>query len=390
MTKPGKLDKDSMKKNNMELIFTEIYQAGACTRPQLARQSGMSIVSVSRITDRLMELGLIREVESPRQDYVGRPPKLLEVASEKLLFPCASLDNRGGAVGIVDARGHTLCKREMKVREAPFQAEDYLNEIGTEMKSLLSQHKEEKIFPVLAIAVPGIVEPESGQVLFSAQLQGENIDVAGILRKASGISHVVVENDVKALALAENLYGDLKGFSNAVILSLGSGIGAAAIINHAVYRGQNNMAGEIGHIVIAPGGKLCECGKIGCLQTNITDGAILKEAHAVYPDITLEQFFACCQTEPWAIRLMDKTLDYIFLAMNLLSNTYAPEAIMLCGSLITGNSVLASLIESNYAKRLRQGLDNPFQLKFTRLGKDYMLAGAGTAAFYYAVGRMIQ
>ena len=70
------------------------------------------------------------------------------------------------------------------------------------------------------------------------------------------------DEEAKAAALAEYQFGGLDGCRNLVVLSIGSGIGAAAIVDGELYRGRNNMAGEIGHITINPAGKVCVCGKV--------------------------------------------------------------------------------------------------------------------------------
>ena len=140
----------------------------------------------------------------------------------------------------------------------------------------------------------------------------------------------LVENDIKAVAVAEMYFGDSRAFSDLVVLNVGDGIGAAVIINNEIYRGQNNIAGEIGHIVMNQVGRLCECGQIGCLQTDIAEWAILQEATGIRSDFTIEEVFSSyIDREEWALKLVTKVVTGISLAINLVAMTYSPKVIIL-------------------------------------------------------------
>ena len=116
-----------------------------------------------------------------------------------------------------------------------------------------------------------------------------------------------------------------------VVLSIGDGIGAAVILNGEIYRGREIMAGEIGHIYLNPAGKICECGKVGCLSTHLSQRTILAEARTVYPNIDMKGLFDYFQRgDSFAVALITQVVEYTSIAINLLANTYAPEVVLLC------------------------------------------------------------
>jgi predicted NBD/HSP70 family sugar kinase len=92
------------------------------------------------------------------------------------------------------------------------------------------------------------------------------VSLGTLLEAATGY-RTLVEHDVKALALDEQFFGLGQGVSSFAVVTAGQGIGAGLVIEHELWRGRSGTAGELGHMVIDPAGKPCECGKRGCLET---------------------------------------------------------------------------------------------------------------------------
>lgn len=127
----------------------------------------------------------------------------------------------------------------------------------------------------IGLGIPGLVDPERGIGIASVNLQWENVLVKDEIQKRVGIP-CVIENDVKAAALGELRYGESKGLRDIVYLNIGTGVAAAIILNGKIFRGQNDMAGEIGHAVVDIHGPKCKCGGQGCLEAIVSGPAIIK------------------------------------------------------------------------------------------------------------------
>ncbi|MGB8454618.1 MAG: ROK family protein [Anaerocolumna sp.] len=187
------------------------------------------------------------------------------------------------------------------------------------------------------------------------------------------------------------MIGIAKNSTNTVVLYIGSGIGASAVINHQIHRGAFNPAGEIGHICINPTGSMCECGRRGYLQTYIADWAILKDAQAVKPDATLDDVFNSYQSgEAWAVNLIDCVVNYVSITISILANTYAPDEIILCGRLIDKYEILKEIIFENYKSQLNDYLLDSFELKTSEFGSEGTVIGAGTIAFYHLMDEIFE
>jgi glucokinase len=118
----------------------------------------------------------------------------------------------------------------------------------------------------VGVAVPGLVDPAAGVLRYSGNLDLRDLPVATVVGETVPLP-VVVENDVRAAAWGEWLWGAGQGASHPLYLSAGTGIAAAVIIDGHLYRGATAAAGELGHAPVVPDGDTCRCGRRGCLET---------------------------------------------------------------------------------------------------------------------------
>jgi glucokinase len=134
----------------------------------------------------------------------------------------------------------------------------------------------------LGIGVPGLLDRTRGVVITSPNLPGfDGLDVKAGLARRTGLplSRVHVENDANAAAVGELWLGAGRGERDALVVTLGTGIGGGLILNGALYAGAG-MAGEVGHIVVDPEGPPCGCGKRGCVETLASATAAKRRALA--------------------------------------------------------------------------------------------------------------
>ena len=135
---------------------------------------------------------------------------------------------------------------------------DYSVKIAGQVQQFLKECKTEKDILGIGIAIPGIIDQNEKTVLKSHALQVENYSLR-FLEQALGFP-VYFENDANSAMLAE----DTQKYNNAIYLSLNHTLGGAFCIDGKLFRGQNQKAGEFGHMILIPGGDRCYCGKQGC------------------------------------------------------------------------------------------------------------------------------
>ncbi|HEY6407559.1 MAG TPA: ROK family protein [Ktedonobacteraceae bacterium] len=216
--------------------------------------------------------------------------------------------------------------------------------------------------PIVAIGIgaAGQIDRTAGIVVEAPNLGVKDMHLAEILNKQFG-KPVRVGNDVEVAALGEYIYGSGRGFNNFVCVFVGTGIGAGIVQNGRMYTGTSGTAGEVGHMIIQAGGRVCGCGCRGCLEayasrTAITkaimaeihhgrhsvladDAALqLKEGDAIIRSGLLAQ--AIAQGDSLVMEIVTEAADYLGYGLGSIMNLYNPEAIILGGGVIEAIDLL--------------------------------------------------
>lgn len=250
------------------MAILAMLRHGPASRATIARELDLSPATVSQITKRLLSQGVIELREFARSDG-GRPGQLLglvggaahaigvKLAADHLVLVDVGLD--GAALTTHEARYNAL-------------APDAIPRLVAEIESFRATGSG-KLLGV-GIGVPGVVErPDVGEV-DAAVLGWSRLPVGDYLRKALA-TPVLIENDVKALAIAEHLYGRGREHESFVVVTVGRGVGFACFADGMLNRGAHGGAGEIGHVVVVPDGAPCACGRTGCLEAYVGSGGLI-------------------------------------------------------------------------------------------------------------------
>jgi glucokinase len=182
-----------------------------------------------------------------------------------------------GATKIASARvtreGKILARRETQTR-VERGADAVIHDLANEITALAEDDAGE--IRGAGIGVPGLVNPDFGVVIRAVNMRWQNIPLAERLRAALGRAMPVwVDNDVRAALRGEALFGAGRECADFVLLTIGSGLGSAAMVNGQVVRGARHFASEAGHFVIDPQGRACSCGLRGCAETVLSgDGLV--------------------------------------------------------------------------------------------------------------------
>lgn len=127
----------------------------------------------------------------------------------------------------------------------------------------------------VGIAAPGIIDAKAGQVLHACNLPFEHYPICAELAARLGHSNVRIENDANAAAWGEAIAGSARGTRSSIIITLGTGVGGGIVIDGKIFSGFNFAGGELGHMVIQVGGRLCGCGRHGCWEAYSSATALI-------------------------------------------------------------------------------------------------------------------
>ncbi len=213
----------------------------------------------------------------------------------------------------------------------------------------------------IGVGIPGLVDADAGRVLHAVNLGVESLDVGPQVRALLN-APCHVENDVKAAALgAAALHGDREPMA---YLNIGTGVAAGIVIDGRIWRGARGTAGEVGHLVVDPGGRLCGCGQRGCIETLCGGGAIARAwaRGGAFP--VRDVLDAADAGEEAAIALRDDLARGVSAAVRALVLSVDVERVVIGGGL----TALADRIEPRIRQALRDdAAESPFLLS---LGLD--------------------
>ncbi|WP_422657894.1 ROK family transcriptional regulator [Paenibacillus sp. EC2-1] len=375
-----KHDQDFMRLQNKKTVYEMIKVRSPISRALIAKITGMSPTTVSRIVGELSEQGYVTEFELV-SNGLGRKAAMLKLVDTSVLSVGIELDKHQYRIGIVDVNGVLLYSR-VRERLPEESAEETLNNIARVLQGMIdSEGVNSTRIAGIGIGLPGIVDDERGEVVFSVQLGWRKVNIVQQLKALTGYE-VAVDNELKLKALAEHVKGAAAGSKRTVLLGFGTGVGSALIIEGEIYRGESNSAGEIGHTTIDPNGALCECGKTGCLQTYIITSALLNEANKIRPMDTIEELFEARKSgEMWAVQLIDRALIYMAITINNVLCMYNPDMVILSGEWLEKFPEIQPDIEQLCNTRfVWELLRNTYGLQCTVLGEEGVMIGSGLLA----------
>lgn len=251
----------------------------------------------------------------------------------------------------------------------------------------------------IGIGTPGVANRNSGIVLYSCNLDFHNTDLRTLLKQRLD-KPIYVENDANAAAFGEVLAGAGKGYSDVVVVTLGTGVGGGIIIGGKIYTGFNFCGAELGHTVIEFNGRQCGCGRKGCFEAYSSATALInmtKEAMEAHKDSKMWEiaggdiekvdgktaFDGMRADDEAAKGVINMYIEYLGCGLTNIVNTFQPEVLLIGGGICKeGENLTKPLYEiikrDSYCVDEKQST----KLDICKLGND---AGIIGAAFLYSI-----
>ena len=351
--------------HNRALVMQTLYRAGQQSRADIARETGLTRVTISDLVAELIGDGLVIETGQREDARPGKPATLLDLNREAFQIIGIDLSDHATFRGaVLDLDGQVLRRAELPLDAA----------MGADAAALVTRLTEQLIaaatLPVLGVGVgsPGVVDL-AGVVLSAPNLGWENLELRALLAERFGVP-VVVANDANAAALAEHSFGDAD--SDMMLVKVGHGVGAGLLLDGTPLFGSRFAAGEIGHVVVGTdGGAACACGKNGCLETWLAVPR-LERAIAASPadrDRILEE----------AGQRLGIALAPVVGALNL-------AEVVLSGPTPLLDGPLAQATITTLRNRTMAEFHGDLTLRMTTLGEDIVMRGAAVMVLSAQLG----
>lgn len=192
------------------------------------------------------------------------------------------------------------------------------------------------------------------------------VDMVGMVKGYYPEIPITITNDAKAAALGEMMYGGARGMNDFVVITLGTGLGSGFVVAGDVLYGSDSFAGELGHVIVEPGGRLCGCGRQGCLETYSSATGLKRSVDELLSqgnrsslqeleprEITAKDIDTAARAgDPVACRAFEIAGQYLGRA---LANTVAitsPEAFFLFGGLANAGDLILEPVRKHFANNL--------------------------------------
>jgi len=194
----------------------------------------------------------------------------------------------------------------------------------------------------IGIAAAGFVDAQGERVRFAPHLPWRDEGVRARLAERWS-APVVLDNDANCAARAEMAYGAVGPAHNALVVTLGTGIGGAVVLDGAVHRGYNGMAGEFGHMQVVPDGRACECGGIGCWEQYCSGNALVRHVreHGGADDVTGPMVTEAARAgDPVALAAFASVGEWLGVGVSNLVEAFDPEIVVVGGGVSAADDLL--------------------------------------------------
>jgi predicted NBD/HSP70 family sugar kinase len=365
-----------IRKINTARVFHALREHPGSSQRSLGVLTGLDASTISSVIAGLEAERIVRRLGGRRSGLAGRPEALLQIDPDGGVLVGVAIEAgciRLVACGLDGARRAALQVPTGSTVEAALGnlqhgVETLLAEMGLGWGQVRG----------IGVGQHGLVD-QTGHLVLAPRLGWRDVPMGAKLRALFPVP-VHIENDTKAVALAEHLFGACRGVDDFVVVHGGSGIGGALYLQGALYRGVG-LAGEVGHMKIVAHGQLCGCGGRGCLEAYISEPAI--RARLADRGRRLASTAAVARAAPGDTviqEVLHEAGGMLGLALANLANLLNPRRIVLAGSLAGLSAGLLPAARAALADNALMGIGDQIEIIVSELGEDAVeLGGVGLA-----------
>ncbi|WP_062378227.1 ROK family glucokinase [Demequina pelophila] len=307
------------------------------------------------------------------------------------------------AVGVVDEGGAIVAKTKRKTK--PQDPASIDQAIADAVAELSVDHE----FHAVGVAAAGFVSSDQENVLFAPNIAWRDYPLAWKVRELIGRDDiaVVVENDANAAGWAEFAFGAAADVKHMVMLTIGTGLGAALVIDGKMVRGGFGFAAELGHLRVVPGGHPCGCGLRGCWEQYASGSALTREARraAVEREVRAAKLLelaggnaadiagphvteAAVGGDELGIELLSELGRWIGEGAASMAAAIDPELFVIGGGVVEAGDLLLEPAREAYVENLPARGHRPIvPITAARMGNDAGIVGAADLARIASAGR---
>jgi predicted NBD/HSP70 family sugar kinase len=382
---------EDIRRHNLGALLRHVHLGGPISRAELTAKMGLNRSTIMALTSDLTAAGLVRE-ELPRETgRAGRPSLVVRPESSRVYVFAFDVGPDRLAVARVGLGGVILDRKETVRRRGPFVLGELAGMLAGFARQMRRKTRDDTVCVGAAAAVSGGVRKGDGVIRFGPNLLTEDVPFGEELSRRLGLGlPVSVGNDANLAALAEHSRGVGAAVKDLIYLHGDVGIGGGIIAGNHLLGGHDGYGGEVGHMVINPGGRACGCGSRGCLEAEVGERALLESAGR-FPadqrgrDAVRAVVEAADRGDIVAQEALKRVGDWLGLGVANLINIFNPEMVIFGGILREIYLGSAAQVRSRLAMHAMAPQRERLRLRTSALADDATLVGAAELAFAHVL-----
>jgi predicted NBD/HSP70 family sugar kinase len=379
---------EEIRRQNLGALLRYVHRHGATSRAELTTKLGLNRSTIGALTSDLTAAGLVTE-ETPRETgRAGRPSLVVRPESARVYAYAITIGVDRIRAARVGLGGEVLDQRETDRPRGTDAGETITPAVGF-VETMHSEVPDSSVYVGCGVAVSGMVRREDGMVRLSPNIGWADEPVgaglaAGLAAVLGGDRPITVGNVGDLSVLAEHARGNAVGCDNVIYLHGDVGVGAGIIAGGRRVTGHGGYGGEVGHMVVHPGGRRCGCGSRGCWETEIGEYALLHLAGregVTGREAVLAVVDAAVRGDTSAQRAVRQIGDWLGFGVANLINIFNPEMVIFGGTLRDVYLASAAQVRSRLNAMGLTVCREHVRLRTPKLGDDAALLGAAELAF---------
>ncbi|MBN2899282.1 MAG: ROK family transcriptional regulator [Clostridia bacterium] len=381
-----------VKKLNSVTIMQVINEFNPISKIEIARLTGLNPATVTNIVNKLIEDHFVKLVGEDRSSG-GRKPTLLAIDDTYYFSIGVTLTKDELSFSAINLRGEIIAKMRIPLEDKSYLY-DFIAIIDENVDRLkrLCLRSFEKLYAI-GFTTDGIIDTHKGMLMDSPYFKWHHLNVKYLFENTFE-EHIFFDTRARSMAIAEKIFGYGKDCSNLITVDISSNMSVGMFVNNKLVSGNNYGAGELSHVRVSNRNK-CTCGKIGCLNTFVTDSSLEKKMiDRLEGGEISEIFFECLNEEITAKKIYEganlgdrlcsqivrEAGRYVGRGLSYLVNINNPEKIFISGAYTATNvmnrEINKGIADYSYNKNLKQ-----VYIGESSFREDAELMGAATLGF---------
>ncbi|MGW4715849.1 ROK family protein [Nocardia sp. NPDC004260] len=376
---------DEIRTRNLAALLRHVHRDGAVSRATLAERMGLNRSTILALTTDLAAAGLVSEELPGQTGRAGRPSLVVRPQAERVYVVALDVGADRLAAARVGLGGSVLERTATARPGGAFDPGDVIAALAAMAREMIAAAAPDARCVGVGVAFCGMVREADGVVRYGPNLGWVDVAFGAELTRELALGlRVAVGNNANLGALAERERGVGEGLANLIYLHGDVGIGGGIIMNGELLGGEGGYGGEVGHMIVNPGGRPCACGSRGCLEAETGELGLIAAAGRTDPagqaavDAIVD---SAARGDAVARDALHQVGEWLGYGVANLVNIFNPSMVVFGGVLREIYLASAAQVRSRVAVNGLQAVRERVRLRTSALGGDATLIGAAELAF---------